>query len=116
MSVTLGTYDTLPNPDEGQARCTEEAVAAEWPMADGSLARHVVTTRLTWDYQWTAGGTDYSNLVAAYNAAKITTKTFKAPEAATTWTVTVKGWSDETITANGGFYHRVRFTIMETTA
>lgn len=116
MSVTLGSYNTLPNPVK--SRKSQVAPGVVLTMADGSERRQVFTTRYVWEYEWVARSTDLTNVRAAIAAAITAEKTFKPWDEAGTYTVAVDGASvtdePEGVTSDGAY--RVGCSIRELTA
>lgn len=116
MSVTLGSYTTLPNPS--QARQRIEAPGQVRTMADGSLVSHRKCARYTWDYTWEVATASLANLVAAIEAAILATKTFKPWDTASTYSVVVDpdSYSVEPMEDSDGNAWRVSATMREVTA
>lgn len=116
MSVTLGTYTTLPNPVSARRRVV--APGQSRTMADGSLATHRKCARYVWEYAWEGATADMADVIAACEAAILASKTFKAWEAAPTYTVVVDpdSYSVAPLDDSDGNAWRVSATIYEVTA
>lgn len=116
MSVTLGAYDSLPNPVTARRRIV--APGQTRTMADGSLASHRKCIRYVWEYVWEGTTAAMADVVTACEAAVLATKTFKPYETATTYTVDVdpESYSAEPVEDSDGNAWRVTATIRETTA
>jgi len=118
MSITLGSYSTLPNTlADGGCKRTDVEKATRQVMADGSLIKRFISGRWRWHLSWDVNATNFGNLDAAYVAARATGKTFKPPDTATTWTVVASGWQETPYTSAGGATrYKVEFDVEETTA
>ena len=123
MSWTLGAYTTLHNPLNAEAKPRRDVAAYEvWRMANGTVRKHIVgAERWIWEPRFDVGGSDYTNLLAAYVAAAVaaTGVAFVSWDTgnAIEYSAIVHSWEDDAYTAAGGtIRHRVRLTIEEQTA
>jgi hypothetical protein len=112
MSVTLGSYSSLPDP----VSATTEVAApgAAWEMADGSEVAHFLTTRYVWKYTWRGTTSAMADVITACEAAIVATKTFKPYDTSTTYTTRVDPGSLSVKFTKSS--REVSATIRETTA
>lgn len=123
MSWTLGATTTLRNPLNAEDQPRRDGAAQEvWRMADGSVRKHVIgNERWIWEPQFDIGDSDYTNLLAAYQAADadadgVAFQSWDTTDAPA-YTVVVHSWEDRAYTAAGGtIRHKVTFTIEEQTS
>jgi len=118
MAWRLGSYVALVNPlaDEGKER-RDLRPYRTFVSASDVVRKHMVGTAVRWGWEphFNCGGTNFSDLLAAYEAAAVEAGgvTFQSWDTTDTdtYTVIVYDWKDDPYTANGTLWHRVSFTI-----
>jgi len=113
MSITLGIY-TLSNPFIEAGYITARIrVGQDVVYIDGSEGEHYITTRYEFRLVWKVNGADYTNVIAAIEAAYGTTVLF-TDQFGDSWTVKVADWNETPLKDNYTF--QITATLREVTA